>query len=486
MKSKLIEPNQKSVGFPCTRTNLYNDNVSVSLNDKKMQRREEKMKKNAVWSLIIVVLLSIFTGCSGGSKSESTKESSKPATSATAAATTVTKEVKLSLSIWGDDARKKIIEDQLVKFNQKFPHIKVEVQLIPFADYQQKMSIMLASNSAPDVVWLAERMIPQFLESKQLLDISSLKEDKDYNIADIFPSTMDVFKKEGKQYGISFTNPPKVIFYNKTLFKEKGLKNPMELYKEGKWTYDEMLKAAKAIADPAKGIYGLNLFGTGWKNWQDALMETIWAYGGDLFNPEGSKWLLNSPEGEQVFQMLSNAFFKDKVHLKPGDAMTFETGKIAMVRNNFSAAANVRKVAALDWDIAPMPEGMIKNAPTSVGVAGYVITGNSKYPKEALEVLKYMTGKEAMSDLASLFVPNRKSVLETDAFLKADPKPSQEGIKAALIDRMAKGVRVQPSHKNWQQIDVKVQTTIDLLFTQTATVKEVLSKMEKEVTPLLK
>ncbi|MFC4776580.1 ABC transporter substrate-binding protein [Paenibacillus sp. GCM10023252] len=438
------------------------------------------MKKNLAIVLSMLLLMTLLAAC--GNSNEGPAENVEKNTAAEEQ-----KEVKLQFGIWGDDARKKVFEDLLVKYKEKHPNVNVEVVLIPFAEYQQKLSIMMASKTAPDLVWLAERMIPQFVETNQLMDISSISEDAAYDYADLFESSMDIFRKDGKLYGVPFTSPPKVIFFNKSLFEAKGLKNPLELHKEGKWTYEEMLKAAAALTDPANGVYGLNLFGAnGWKGWQDALMETIWAYGADLFSEDGTKFLLNSPEGEQVLTMLNNAIFQDKVHIKPGDQTTFESGKIAMGRYNFSYAANARKASGFEWDIAPMPQGPVTDAPTAVGLAGYAVTESTKHPKETVELLKYLTGKEVMTELSGTFVPNRKSVISSEDFLKAAEQPSAEAIQAALIDRIDGGVRVQPSHKNWQQIDVKVQTVMDYLYSQSGSVKDVLNKMEQEVTPLLK
>ncbi|MNN62027.1 hypothetical protein D3C81_1773000 [compost metagenome] len=86
---------------------------------------------------------------------------------------------------------------------------------------------------------------------------------------------------------------------------------------------------------------------------------------------------------------------------------------------------------------------------------------------------------------AQYFVPSRKSVLESDVFLRAASKPSPESIQLAVLDQMA-DARIAPGHKNWQQIDMKIQMLLDGLYTQSAAVDEVLGKMEIEVNRLMK
>ncbi|WP_339223641.1 sugar ABC transporter substrate-binding protein [Paenibacillus sp. FSL H8-0332] len=391
--------------------------------------------------------------------------------------------VKLKFSIWGNDAQKAMVEGLVDEFEQLHSGIEVEIMTIPFADYQQKLSIMLASRTAPDAGWLAERMIPQLLESGQLVDIAAeVEDDAEYNYADIYPSTLDIFRREDRLYGIPFSTPPVLIYYNKDLFLAKGLKTPTELYEEGKWNYEEFLKAARSITDPQRGIYGVKLV-RDWNNWSDALLPLFWSHGAELFDSGGASFALNSPAGKEALQLYSDMMFKNKVHPLPGDELTFDSGRIGMYTDRYSYTSKARAVTDFAWDIAPMPAG-IKGAGTSLGYAG-VSVFETEHPAEAAEFLKFITSAGSMSISAQYFVPSRKSVLESDVFLRVASKPSPESIQRAVLDQIATA-RIAPGHKNWQQIDTKIQLLMDGLYTQTSTVEKLLAQMEQEVNPLMK
>lgn len=443
------------------------------------------MKKLLSLVIILAITLSVFAGCGQKKTENAPKPTEAPKTETKAEPK---KEVNLRMAIWGNDERKKVFEGLAADFTAKNPNVKVEVVLIPFGEFQQKISIQMASKSAPDVIWLAEKMIPQFVETNQLLDISKLKSDAEFDYKDIFPSTLELYDKGDKLYGIGFAMGPRVMFYNKTLFKEKGLKTPMELHKEGKWTYDELYKTAKALTDSSKGIYGLRLFpATAPKDWANALYDMVWSYGGDFFTPDMTKVAINSPEGIKAIQMYYDMLFKDEVHPKPGDQLQFESGKIGMVRDTFSSSATFRKVKDFEWDMAPNPVGPNAKAPKATGLAGYSIYTGTKYPEESLALLKYFTSKEIMTKLASTFPCPRKSVLESDAFMKQpNGLPTPEAIKASFVDPIASGLRTLPYHKNYQQIDIKMQSLFDLLYTKSMTVEQVVKKIEDEVNPLMK
>lgn len=430
----------------------------------------------------LMAALLLVSGCTPGAGSGAVDgtDGSGSAGRETAA---VPKPVKLKFSLWGNDAQKAMVEGLVDEFERRHPGIEVEVMTIPFADYQQKLSIMLASRTAPDAGWLAERMIPQLLESGQLVDIAAeVKGDSDYGYTDIYPSTLDIFKREDRLYGIPFSTPPVLIYYNKDLFLEKGLKTPTELYKEGKWNYAEFLKAARSLTDPQRGIYGVKLV-RDWNNWSDALLPLFWSHGAELFDGSGTSFALNSPAGKEALQLYSDMMFKDKVHPLPGDELTFDSGRIGMYTDRYSYTSKARAVTDFAWDIAPMPAG-INGTGTSLGYAG-VSVFETRHPAEAAELLKFITSAEAMRVTAQYFVPSRKSVLESDVFLRAASKPSPESIQLAVLDQIA-SARIAPGHKNWQQIDTKIQMLLDGLYTRSSTVDGVLGQMEVEVNPLMK
>ncbi|OMF37011.1 hypothetical protein BK133_07295 [Paenibacillus sp. FSL H8-0548] len=445
------------------------------------------MKKGATLMMSLLLIIALIAGCSSN-KTESGNGENQ-ATAAPDSATKApdpTKErqkaVSLKFSIWGNDNHKQMYEDMIVQFKEKNPNINVEIMVIPFADYQQKLTIMQASRTAPDIAWLAERMIPQFISTDALLDVSALKSDADYNFADIFPSALDLLIKDGSNYGIPFSTPPSMIYYNKTLFEAKGLATPTELYKQGKWTYDEYLKAAKALTDSSAGIYGTNFVRNGWENWPDALQTLFNAYGAELINKEGTEFTLDSSQGEQALQLYSDMIFKDGVHPKPGDQTTFDSGKIAMQKELFSYMGKAKAVTDFEWDIAPLPAGP-NGLGTTLGYAAVTITKDSKYPDEALEFLKFITSPENMAITSQYFVPSRKSVLESDSFLNQGP--SAESMKLAVIDQMA-AAQTLPSFQDWAKIDSSMKTVLDYLYSKSATVQEVLKKADESITPLLK
>ena len=91
------------------------------------------------------------------------------------------------------------------------------------------MSVLAAGQELPDIAWVSERMVPQFMANDILADVTDIVQDEAFDIDDIIPSTLELFRQDDKLYGLPFSTPPSVVFYNEDLFKQAGLSTPNEL-----------------------------------------------------------------------------------------------------------------------------------------------------------------------------------------------------------------------------------------------------------------
>lgn len=423
------------------------------------------------WGMIFlsIFMIAFSTACSNEEKTNGSKNGNSK-----------NEPVELTFMMWGNEAHQEVYNGLIKKFNETHPNIKVKMESVPFPDYQQKITVLAAGRELPDVGWVAERMVPQFMENDLLEDVTSFKKDSEYEIEDFFPSTLELFQKKDKLYGIPFSTPPMVLFYNKDLFVKAGEKTPMEHVDEGTWTWNQFENSAKAIS--SDGVYGANMF-RDWNTWI-ALLSHTWSHGGDLFNEDQTEFVWNSPEGTESLKMLDRMMFNDKSHPKAGEQVSFESGKIGMFFDVYSYVSKAREVKDFGFDIAPLPEGPEGRYPM-LGQAGYSIFKGSKHPEEAKELLKFFTSEEGIKATSTYFVPPRESVLASDEFINQPNNPPKESIQKAVLDEMD-NARLQAGHTNWQQIDNAIQFGFDELFGELKEPEEILKDMEDKIKPLMK
>ncbi|MBT2291694.1 sugar ABC transporter substrate-binding protein [Paenibacillus albidus] len=424
------------------------------------------------WTCLLALTLTAGLTACGGGETNTAGSSKKDA-----------EEIVLKFATWGNPAQLELYQNLTDEFTAKHPNIRIQIDSIPFADYQQKMSVLAAGRELPDIAWISERMVPQFMENGILEDISEIEKDTSFDSADIIPSTLELFRRDGKLYGLPFSTPPSVVFYNADLFEQSGLTSPNELARQGKWTWAEFVASAKAIKDKASSanVYGANFF-RDWKTWI-ILASYSWSNGSSPFNDDMTEYTWNDPYGVETMEMLNQMMFVDKSHPKAGEQVNFESGQIGMIFDNYSFVSKAREIQNFKWSIAPMPSGSEGSVPM-MGQAGYVLFKDGKHPEEAKLLLKFLSGKEGIQKTSAFFVPPRKSVLDSAEFLNVEGNPDPEHIRQAVIDEMPKAI-VQPGHIKWQNIDTEILSGFDELFGQKANPAQIQETVKRKVDPLL-
>ncbi|TSB47460.1 ABC transporter substrate-binding protein [Alkalicoccobacillus porphyridii] len=389
-------------------------------------------------------------------------------------------QIELTFSTWGNENHIAVYEELLDVYYEDNPHVNVTIQTTPFPDYQQNTTVLAAGRELPDIGWAAERMVPQFIENGILQDISALKDDPAFEFDDILPGTITQYEEGDSLYGIPFSSPPHIIYYNKTLFEENDLPTPQELEASGEWTWEVFEESAAIIAEE-EGVYGANFF-RAWETWENLLAHTR-AEGGDLFNEDMTEFTWNSEAGISTFDMLKRMMFEDMSHPRAGDQVAFEAGNIGMFFDVYSYVSTARGIDDFEWDIAPVPLGSQGRSPI-LGQAGYVMFDGSEYPEEALDLIRFFASQEGMEATSTYFAPPRTSVLESDAFIEQPGNPPRESIETTILD-LSEESRVLPIHPEWQNIDNHILQGFDQLFGQTKDTDEILQQMEDNINPLV-
>ncbi len=426
--------------------------------------------------------LAVFTAACGGAGTTG-GSAENPAASGAQQNESGGTPVELKFMTWGNQQHLEMYESLLAKFTETHPNITVKLESVPFADYQQKVSVLAAGRELPDLAWMSERMVPQFMANDILADISDIGEDATFALDDFIPSTLSLFSKEGGLYGLPFSTPPSVIFYNADLFEKAGLPTPNELAAKGEWTWEKFEETAAALTSGVGGdkTYGASFF-RDWKTWI-MLPSYAWSNGGSIFNDDMTAFTWNESYGVETLEMLRRMMFDAGSHPKAGEQVSFDTGKLAMFFDGYSYTSKARDISNFKWSIAPFPSGTHGSAPM-MGQAGYVVFKDTEHPEEAKELLKFLAGQEGVQATSVYFVPPRQSILTSDAFLNQPNNPPAEHIKQALIDEMPKAV-VQPGHVQWTKIDNEILLGFDLLFAQSGSAADIMNQMKAGIDPLL-
>ena len=129
---------------------------------------------------------------------------------------------------------------------------------IPQKGYTEKLASLVASGSAPDVFFDNGDQFTTVLKlAKPLDEVKSINMDDPIWDKDVINYTTF----NGHPYEINTRNSLNaagdyIVFYNKRILEENGIKTPEEYINEGKWTIDAMLEVMREYAALGEGYSG--------------------------------------------------------------------------------------------------------------------------------------------------------------------------------------------------------------------------------------
>lgn len=287
-------------------------------------------------------------------------------------------------------------------FKANYPNAKQEVNWgIPWADYWTKLLTAITGGDAPDLAGMHDTRVQSYAARDLLLpldDYISTNPPVDWPQA-FYPSQVDAFKYNGKQYAIPYDWAPGGLYVNKTALEKANLKMPTE-----ETTLDDFVEMAKALTKPDENVFGINLpYG-----WPAGLYWIYRSFGGDFFSQDRTQGLLDTPESIEAVQWLADLRFKHNVALRPenmqGITNPFSQGTAAMHWGLNDEAFRVGELIGknFEWDVAPSPKGP-KGRFQFVGGSGWSIPKGAKNPDLSYELTRYvLSAPEALPVTAKM------------------------------------------------------------------------------------
>ncbi len=143
-------------------------------------------------------------------------------------------------------------------FTKKHPDIELEWVTLEENILRQRVTTDIAAKGGQyDVMTIGTYEVPIWGKLGWLVELDNLG--KDYDIDDVLPGIRSGLTVDGKLYAAPFYGESSMVMYRTDLLKKAGLEMP----KAPSWKF--IAKAAKAMTDRKKGVYGICLRGkAGW------------------------------------------------------------------------------------------------------------------------------------------------------------------------------------------------------------------------------
>ncbi|MFP1928690.1 ABC transporter substrate-binding protein [Lonsdalea quercina] len=231
----------------------------------------------------------------------------------------------------------------------------------------------------------------------------------------------------GVTYAIPFHNSTPILYYNKTLFDQAGIKQPPQ-------TWQEMREIAQKLTDPSKGQWGIMLPSTNDDYGAWLLSALTRANGGQYFNPDyPGEVYYNAPSTVGALRFWQNLIYRDKV--MPSGVLNskqisaaFFSGKLGMAMLSTGALGFMRENSQnFELGVAMLPAHLQRAVPIGGGSLVSFKGISEAQKKAAYQFLTYLVSPQvngSWSRFTGYFSP-RKAAYETPemkAYLAADPR----------------------------------------------------------------
>ena len=323
---------------------------------------------------------------------------------------------------------------QAKQFEKENPDIKVDIQVIPATGYDQKVFTSIAGGNPPDIFGSGDVVIPTIATKNFAYDLNDfIKKDKSFKLSGYYPEVIDGLTNQGELLGLTDNWDTQVMYYNRDLFDKAGLDYPDE-----SWTWDDLVSAARKLTS---GEGTDKVFGIAHGLWFVPVFDQIWAYGGDIFNPAGTKCALDSPQAAAAVQSIADLI---KEGIAPtaqqienqGPLQLLAAGRAAMVIDAGRWGAYELLESKADWAVAPLPKGP-EGRHNFFHLGMFAIARNSDSPDNAWKFLKYMVSNEAIKQSVANMqgVPSRPA-LATSPLFENDPVVKEHDALQPFLDSL--------------------------------------------------
>ena len=320
----------------------------------------------------------------------------------------------IEFASWGSKSEVDILMPLLQEFEKENPDIKVEFMHIP-QNYFQKIHLLFASNTSPDVIFINNLYLPVYANAGVLEPINLTE-----NV--FYPQALEALSFKGELYAIPRDLSNLVIFYNKDIFDKKHVAYPSE-----NWTFKDFLNTAQKLTDK-------NTFGISFEEDPLFYLPYLMSNGGGILPDE-----LTKEESQKSLDFYAD--LRKKYHVAPERsesasatmAQIFLQGRMAMYLSGRWMVPKIREEAQFDWDITKFPKGT-KGSIVQLDASGWAISKSSKHKKEALKLIEYLSSRQSIEAFtkSGLIVPAREDVANSEIFLNGQ-KPENAKIFLDII-----------------------------------------------------
>lgn len=334
--------------------------------------------------------------------------------------------------------------------------LDVELAAVGVTPWAEKLQALFAADAAPDTLQGRANIDPPFQDGGQYLDLTSRVQRDRVKMDAATYALSGTERWCNKVFSVPHWADPNAIFYNKSLLRQVGARDPWDDFK-GDWTLTQFVELARAATRDTDGDGKPDTWGIQWNyNHPSHVGMLAWTLGGDVSDFAAQRYTLDSPTSIEAHRQFQQWLTRDRILLPLAEAATlrtstglepFQAGRVAFQVRAVSDVARNRQVigSSFDWDVIHLPKAADGKPGTALAAGhGQVASARTPHPDRAWDLVKYFISPEGQEVFAQINMPALRSKFASH--LKAPPAHVQ-----VFSDVYARGYGIHFRHHNTAQ-----------------------------------
>ena len=374
------------------------------------------MIRRRLWLFLAAAALAVFVAACGGGGDDNEATPSQP-----------TKNVTLTFWNGFTGPDRPALEEIVKRFNASHPKIKVQMTIMPWDSFFQKLLPSYGAGKGPDIAAMDSVQVPQYADKGVFAPLDDVYTDNVVPKDKLVQSAVEAGKWDDKYYSIPMNFTTLLLYWNKDMFKEAGLdpNKPPADWKQWQNAAVKLTKDENGDGKPEQYGYAIADHAT-IPMWP----ILIWGNGGDVVTKDGDV-MLDDPKTVNAVEQWSNLIINKKISpigLGGADADKLFQSKKAAMEVVGPWMTTGFKEAGIDFGLAMVPKGPAKQVTLGTSVQ-FVLNAKADDDKQAAayEFFKYWHSQPSQQYWAvhSGFPPTRTDVGK--AQLKENPYVAEFG-----------------------------------------------------------
>ncbi len=381
----------------------------------------------------------------------------------------------ITLTLWSEQDATGVEGTFATEFSAMDNGITVEIRQVRFDDLVAETLRAVATKSNPDIIGIDNPDHAAFAARGAFLDLSDrIAASKQIKLDNYFDGPRSSFTWDGGVYGIPRASNTIALYYNKDMFRAKGLdpENPPA-------TWDDLYAAAKALTDPANDVYGIAFSAKASEEGTFQFLPWLQMTGGSFreVNGEGAAAALD------FWKRLFDEGLTSPDTLTRGQwdsTGTFNGGNAAMVISGPWELKRMANDAQFDWGVTllPVPKQGAPRA-SALGDFNLAVFANTEHPDAAFQFLEYVDSQAHRVWPEFTRMPSRK-----DIALKPTGNAKIDAAAPVFVEQL-QYARNRGPHPDWPKISKAIQDAIQASITGQASSQEALDSAQAKIDRIL-